>query len=186
MLTECSVAPMGYFNTFYTACFKNDARIVTKAVELHDAFIATLQAHIPAGDFISQCLFQPLPLLFARQSASQGIPNIMGLNRQIDNGLILTVSVMIKNQADSVFAGPKIKAWVQTLQAFAEQIGGNQAWVYANYADTSQDPLASYGQENVAFLKEVARRYDPEGIFQRRCPGGFKIPGVGDGEETGR
>lgn len=102
----------------------------------------------------------------------------MGLNRQTDNGLILTVSVMVKRQEDSAFAGPKIKAWVETLQGFAAEMDGNQEWVYANYADTSQDPIASYGAKNVTFLREVATRYDPDGVFQSRCPGGFKLPKV--------
>jgi len=102
----------------------------------------------------------------------------MGLDRQTDNGLILTVSVMIKRQEDSAFANPKIKAWVQALQAFAADIGGNQDWIYANYADVSQDPIASYGAQNVKFLRGVAGRYDPDGVFQTRCPGGFTLPEV--------
>ncbi|KAI1163871.1 hypothetical protein F5B18DRAFT_671695 [Nemania serpens] len=178
MLTECSVAPMGYFNIFYTACFKNDPRIVAKAVELHDVFVVALQAYISSGDFISQCLFQPLPLLFARESAAAGGLNVMGLDRQVDNGLILTVSLMVKSQDEEAFAYPKIQAWVQDLQTFAAGLEGNQDWLYANYADKSQDPLASYGPDNLEFLSTVARRYDPEGVFQKRCPGGFKLPAV--------
>jgi hypothetical protein len=123
-------------------------------------------------------LFQPLPLLFARKSAAAGGGNVMGLDRQTDNGLILTVSLMVKTQDDSAFATPKIQAWVQALQTFAAGVGGNQDWLYANYADKSQDPLASYGAENVEFLREVAGRYDPDGVFQKRCPGGFKLPVV--------
>lgn len=102
----------------------------------------------------------------------------MGLDRQTEHGLILTVSVMVKTQEDSAFISPEIKAWVDALQRFAAEINGNQDWVYANYADTIQDPIASYGAENVAFLRDVAGRYDPDGMFQSRCPGGFKLPVV--------
>lgn len=50
--------------------------------------------------------------------------------------------------------------------------------VYLNYADPSQDPLASYGEENVKFMKKVAAEYDAPGVFQTLCPGGFKLSKV--------
>lgn len=43
---------------------------------------------------------------------------------------------------------------------------------YSNYASREQDPLASFGEENFRKLSELARRYDPGGIFQRLQFGG--------------
>ena len=56
-------------------------------------------------------------------------------------------------------------------------------FIYLNYALQSQDPIASYGEESVARLRAVSSRYDPQGVFQRLCPGGFKLwrDGVGGG-----
>lgn len=48
-------------------------------------------------------------------------------------------------------------------------------WRYLNYVDQSQDPLASYGVENVKFMKEVAAKYDSEGLFQGRVRSGWKV-----------
>lgn len=50
--------------------------------------------------------------------------------------------------------------------------------VYLNYADPSQDPFASYGEENLRFMKKVAAEYDAPGVFQTLCPGGFKLSKV--------
>ncbi len=62
---------------------------------------------------------------------------------------------------------------------FAQGIDdGLLEWRYLNYADKSQDPLASYGAANIKFLKHVAGEYDPEQVFQKLCPGGFKISAV--------
>jgi hypothetical protein len=61
-------------------------------------------------------------------------------------------------------------------------------WLYVNYADgASQDPLATVGAGNAARLRDAARRYDPDGVFQTRCPGVFKISRskAGQGEEEG-
>lgn len=42
-----------------------------------------------------------------------------------------------------------------------------------------QDPLGSYGPRNVAKIREVAKKYDPKGVFQNKAPGGFKISKAG-------
>jgi hypothetical protein len=47
-----------------------------------------------------------------------------------------------------------------------------------DYADITQDPLASYGAENVKKMKAAAKKYDPQGVFQNLVPGGFKISKV--------
>ena len=46
---------------------------------------------------------------------------------------------------------------------------------YLNYADSSQDPIASYGADNVERLRATSRKYDPHGVFQKQVPGGFKL-----------
>jgi hypothetical protein len=50
--------------------------------------------------------------------------------------------------------------------------------VYLPYAKALQDPLGSYGADNVRYMKEVSRRYDPTRFFQRMVPGGFKVDRV--------
>jgi len=62
-------------------------------------------------------------------------------------------------------------------------VGMGSDYIYYDYADGFQDPVASYGEVNVRFMREVARRYDPGGVFQTALEGGFKIPGL-RGEEV--
>lgn len=167
-------------NTWFTASFKNDARIAAKASELHDKLVEELKAFIPDGDFITQCLFQPLPALFGERSAAAG-GNIMGIERQKENGLIWLAVAMVRTREQEAFAYPRVQAWVDEVKAFAGTIeGGNQDWIYLNYADKSQDPLASYGAENVKKMRDAAAKYDPDQVFQKLCPGGFKISAVKD------
>lgn len=46
---------------------------------------------------------------------------------------------------------------------------------YLNYADISQDPIGGYGEEIKAKLQAASKKYDPEGVFQKQVPGGFKV-----------
>ena len=149
-----------------------------------------LKGFIPDGDFITQCLFQPLPTLFGQRSSEAG-GNVMGIERQEHNGLLWLAVAMVRTPEAEAFAYPKVKAWVQSVKDFAETIeNGNLEWIYLNYADKSQDPIASYGVENVEKMRSVATKYDPKRVFQRLCPGGFKIPAarpeVTHGEEPAR
>lgn len=64
------------------------------------------------------------------------------------------------------------------LSAYAARIDADNPFIYLDYADISQRPLESYGAENVAKIKAVAAKYDPEGVFQHMMPGGFKISQV--------
>ena len=61
------------------------------------------------------------------------------------------------------------------MNEIAESMHLLHKFQYLNYADPSQDPLGSYGDENVARLREVSRKYDPAGFFQAQVPGGFKL-----------
>ncbi|KAF2185210.1 FAD-binding domain-containing protein [Zopfia rhizophila CBS 207.26] len=47
--------------------------------------------------------------------------------------------------------------------------------IFMNDAGANQSPLRSYGNEVLETLKEIAKKYDPEGVFQRLQGGGFLL-----------
>ena len=71
------------------------------------------------------------------------------------------------------------KALTDGIEAFTAQKGTSVPYVYLNYADKGQAPLEGYGEVMGAFMKDVAERYDPRGVFQWLMPGGFKVSGLG-------
>jgi hypothetical protein len=167
-------------DTWFTSCFKNDARIIAKASELHDKLVEELKEHIPDGDFITQCLFQPLPTLFGQRGVEAG-GNVMGMDRHQTNGILFLAVAMLKTAEHEAFARPRVQAWIRQVRDFAATVeGGNLEWTYLNYADKSQDPLGSYGAENIGKMRDAAAKYDPEEVFQKLCPGGFKLADVKD------
>lgn len=103
----------------------------------------------------------------------------MGLSNQAVDGILWVAIVIVKTPEQEKMAYPKLQAWGEAVRAFVASIeNGLLPWVYMNYADKSQQPLASYGMDNVKKMRDTAAKYDPEQVFQKLCPGGFKISDV--------
>ena len=62
------------------------------------------------------------------------------------------------------------------VEKLAKEAGLSREFLYMAYADKGQPVIESYGQGNVHALRKVSRKYDPTGVFQRKVPGGWKIP----------
>ncbi|KAI9748130.1 MAG: hypothetical protein M4579_007307, partial [Chaenotheca gracillima] len=67
------------------------------------------------------------------------------------------------------------KTFVRRAREYTQSEHQFLPFLYSNYALPSQDPIASYGRASQARLRAVARRYDPQQVFQRLVPGGFKL-----------
>lgn len=154
--------------------FKNDARVVKKAAELHSAFVTDMLTIVPPKDLITQSLFQPMPRLFADHGVEQG-GNVLGMDEVKGNSLQWLCAVAVKKAEHEAIVHRKAAAMTAELERYAESLDSLVPWQYVNYADPSQDPLKSYGRRNVKFMKEVAKKYDPTGVFQRMVPGGFRL-----------
>lgn len=69
-----------------------------------------------------------------------------------------------------------LTAYHAAVKQEAVKMGAYVPFEYANCADKTHDPIATYGEENVAFLRRVKDRYGPGDVLRKRMPGGFKIP----------
>ncbi|KAL3491541.1 hypothetical protein BJX62DRAFT_237138 [Aspergillus germanicus] len=63
---------------------------------------------------------------------------------------------------------------IEGLRAFAEMRAASSDYIYMNYAGPGQNPLSGYGEENFRYLVAMVKKYDPTGVFQTQCPGGWK------------
>lgn len=103
--------------------------------------------------------------------------NVLGLEQNKHDAILIQASASVRTPGLEEWVRPKVRAVVDSTRAFAATIeGGVVPWVYLNYAHPSQDVLQSYGLDNMSLICETASRYDPEGVFQHLCPGGFKLP----------
>lgn len=162
---------------WFTMTFANDAEIFTKIVELNEEFVNEWKANNDP-DFINQCMFQSIPTIFSKHSVEKG-GNVMGLDKLDQNVIMLLFNIAVKTADEEAIARPLLRSYGEQMQAFAASKGGLISWQFMNYADAYQDPLASYGADNVEKIRAAARKFDPQGIFQTKAPGGFKITRAG-------
>ena len=103
---------------------------------------------------------------------------MLGMERYSDN-FIMYQSYLSWSEAkdDELFISQGL-ALTNGIQRFAVEKDTLVEYLYLNYADKDQDPLSAYGAEKVKFMKSVASKYDPLGIYQKLLPGGFKIANV--------
>ncbi|KAK7923526.1 hypothetical protein PG985_007597 [Apiospora marii] len=167
-------------NIWYTVTFKSDASIILKAAELHALLVKELKGKVTDADFTSHVAFQPLPRLFVEKShATNEGGNVLGLEQNPGDSILMQAGVSVRTQELAAWADPKVAALLEGVKRFAGTIeGGLLPWIYLNYAHPSQKVLQSYGPENVRRMREAAARYDPGGVFQHLCPGGFKVSAV--------
>ena len=100
------------------------------------------------------------------------------MDRESDNAILFQMQHMVRSADAEKEAREQLVAMRQELKDYyiSEEI--DVEWEYLGYADGTQDPIGTYGPENILFLQDVAAKYDPKQIFQRRMPGGFKIPNI--------
>ncbi|KAI8936156.1 hypothetical protein NX059_007651 [Plenodomus lindquistii] len=176
-LTDELEQATGYRDVFRTLSFKNDIEIYHKIVELHEQFVAEWKAETNDTDFVTQCMFQSIPTIITKQSLARG-GNVLGLDKETDNVVMLLFNIAVKTPELEALARPKLKLFADAMIAYSASKGGAVDWKFLNYADSDQNPLESFGASNVAKIRAAAAKYDPEGIFQTRVPGGFKISRV--------
>lgn len=167
----------GYRNIVFSITFKNEVSLFHKTLEIRKKFIKDWKAQSPDGDFFVHGIFQSIPALFARHGVEKG-GNVMGLDRVTDNAMLFQIQMMVKGECQEAKARRRLQAFREELKQYTVDVGLDVEWEYLNYAELTQDPLRTYGADNVKFLKKVALKYDPQEIFQTRVPGGFKISHV--------
>jgi hypothetical protein len=160
-----------------THTLKADYAIIQQCIELQDDYIEFLKKSIGADNFVTMFFFQPIQS-YLGQIAKQSDRNMLGLDRLEYNAVMWTGGVATNSEASFAIAQTRLNALSYRIRNVAESMHGKADLIYLNYADPSQNSLGSYGIDNVNFMRDVAAKYDPDGVFQTRIPGGFKLSKV--------
>lgn len=175
--------PAGFNNVWMTSSFLNDPAVMKYIRDKYFELDATLTELMPPSDsgLNTLCMFQPLTKSITDKGLANG-GNVLGLERFTEEGtgimFLLTFAVNgPKADEYEAVARPYLEAFMQDADAFAKKQGVFWEWKYLNYADYTQDPLATVGDDAIAKLKAASAKYDPDSVFQTlRSSHAHKIP----------
>ncbi|KAK8123753.1 FAD-binding domain-containing protein, partial [Apiospora kogelbergensis] len=169
--------PNGRYTAWRTLCYKYDDRVIQKTHERSTQLTQTIRDLGSPDKFSLGYVLQPVLKNMATQSQARGLDTV-GLGAMSHDSAMFMIMAEFDTPELRDAAAPHIKAAFDDIEAFAAGLGASTSWLYINYCDPAQNPLATYGKEALDRLKEVSAKYDPDGVFQERVPGGFKISRV--------
>ncbi|KAK7932547.1 FAD-binding domain-containing protein [Apiospora marii] len=127
-----------------------------------------------AAGLMCSYTLQPYPVSQLRKTSENG-GNVLGLDP--DNGPVINVLLLSywagKNDDERVTSF--MQKALKRIERNAKDRGTLVPFIYWNYAFLDQEALQSYSEENVRKLRAASKKYDPDGVFQTACPGGFKL-----------
>lgn len=150
---------------------KADSETLIKASEIYSTALEPVKG-VENGMF--SFTLQPYATSLLEKSEAAG-GNSLGLKPS--DGPLVSVLLLSywKNENEDQAVLDFMKGALDMITEDAKSRGTLLPFVYMNYASANQDPIDSYGAESKRKLQEVSKKYDPEGIFQKGCPGGFKL-----------
>ena len=163
--------PPGRRQVFATTTIENDAATISAAHAAYSDAIASIR-RVRVKGLLWTIVLQPLLSDWIRK----GDANPLGLDDCTHKSLVIvSFTVNWDERRDDDFVKTLTRRTVEQIDAFAMAHRTSHPYRYLNYCAEWQRPFEGYGEKNLRFLQDVSRRYDPEGLFQKGCAGGFKL-----------
>ncbi|KAG6353375.1 hypothetical protein INS49_007455 [Diaporthe citri] len=139
-----------------------------------DTFSSAIEGIKHMDGLVRSLTLQPYPISPLEKCISEG-GNCTGLD-PADGPLVSVLLLLYWNNASEDKVILRVtRGILKTIERDAASRGQAVPFVYLNYAFDFQDPIGSYGAANQGLLRETSKKYNPEGIFQKGVPGGFKV-----------
>ncbi|KAI1269173.1 hypothetical protein F5Y18DRAFT_415014 [Xylariaceae sp. FL1019] len=160
-------ARSAYMNTHV----RPDAETIIKCGEIWISHLASLKG---LNGFVCSYTLQPYARSLLEASAKKG-GNSLGLSP--DGGAIVSIALLAywTNPADD---DKILETFREALRKIDEEASSRDhllPFKFLNYSSTFQDPIGSYGAKSKERLQKVSKDYDPDGLFQKGVPGGWKL-----------
>ncbi|KAJ4410612.1 hypothetical protein N0V82_009203 [Gnomoniopsis sp. IMI 355080] len=120
-------------------------------------------------------VLQPVPRTLTEASEARG-GNPMGIPKE-DHQWWTTLVDWYKESDDEMVRNVSI-ATTDKWQELGEERGSYIDYIYHNDASRDQNPISTYGTDNIAKLKDISAKYDPNQVFQKLQGNGFLLSKV--------
>lgn len=160
----------GKRNAYWTLAVEYDIDLIRSIYEL---WVQTTEPHVNQARFALD--LNHITPAMRNRAARDGVPNVYGLEGPDVPLINILLTGVWYNEVHDETATAVLRHLGTAIEALATQREKSIKFKYMNYANQKQDVIASFGEKNVAFLKEVSERYDPEGVFQELHQGTFKL-----------
>lgn len=173
-----TLAPPRLRQAYGTTTITNDPETIAKTHAIYKDGIEAVKK-IKGGMWTM--VFQPLHPTWLRK----GQPNPMGLQDCPDEPLLLVSYTVSWHKAeDDGLMHKEVRKGIERIERFTKERGTGYPYKFHNYCGDWQDPFEGYGKLGKQYLQDMSRRYDPDGLFQKGCVGGFKLGLNGENEQV--
>lgn len=161
-----------------TVTVKMDFDLLNSVVDLWYASNESIRRRV--SGLINSLVFQALSVGML-ETACRTAPSrpsfatSQGLDPRDGPLIVIETFMTWKNADDDEFMEKAVFEFLKDCVALAQQRGLAHRHIFPNYAWPTDDVMNGYGEERLAVLRDVSRKWDPEGFFQTQFVGGFKL-----------
>ncbi|KAI0903589.1 hypothetical protein F4823DRAFT_568547 [Ustulina deusta] len=170
-IEQDATSPSGLQQITFSTSFTNSVQQLKDVWSIHNESISSI---VNITEVAWSLTLEPITASLAAASEARG-GNVMGIEVPSE-GLILTLgSFSFRSACDYSYMNQQVEKLLKDIEDVAKRNRVYNSFIDLNHAKSSQDVMKSYGADNYAFLKKTAERYDPDQVFQKLMPGGFKL-----------
>ncbi|KAH8923045.1 FAD binding domain protein [Atractiella rhizophila] len=165
LAAEAATRPLNW--AFYTGTYGVSLPLLENFFNIVNS---TVYSFNPTGGVLWDIALEPFPTAIKKLTKN----DIFGISQE-GNDFVLLLTAIWPDSSSCSEISTQAQSLLAELDKSAEESGLLRQYQYINYANPSQKPFEGYGAKNLAFLKQMSKKYDPKGVFQRQVPGGFKL-----------
>lgn len=161
-----------------TITVRMDFDLLNAMVDLWYTSVDTMRQRV--SGLMYTLVFQPLSVGMLEASCRNApsrpaSTTSQGLDPKEGPLVVVEICMTWKKAEDDEFMSKEGCKYLEDSISLARQMGKDHRFIFPNYAWPTEAVMKGYGGDRLAVLRDVARKYDPEGFFQGQFVGGFKI-----------
>ncbi|EON97117.1 putative fad binding domain-containing protein [Phaeoacremonium minimum UCRPA7] len=146
---------------------------------IHDTFLSMASQRLAnVTNSLATLAMMPISESFISTNRNGTAGDPMGIDATKAPYIWVEEAIMHANPADT----PKVDQFLIDVNAIIDEkltsLNVASPYLYLNDADKNQPVFQGYAPENVARLKEIRSKYDPQSIYTDQMPGGWKVAAI--------